>query len=203
MSQQQSNSPLEILNEKYASTSMKTLVQLNPYEDMGYFAMHYRECADRLAASHRGGDPRDDAILMPFLTLYRQAYELLLKDLALCIAAHRVHSGDHSSQYSRTNMEQTIRSRPWGHNLDTAFTWVTNEIDQLNLSDDDMPDELTKAVELLHQIDPTGTAFRYPPENLSQSLNVDLKKLQTDLSDGYHWLEAVYDFTNETLSAAP
>lgn len=183
---------------------MKTLVQLNPYEDMGSYGAHYRNCADRLVESHQG-KPQDDEILMPFLTLYRQAYELLLKDLALCIAAHQRRFGNPSSEYSKATMEVRIGpgENNFGHKLKKAFAWVTREIDEFNLSSEGLPPELSKAVDLLHDIDPSGTNFRYPDPELKDPLNVDIYKLQSVLGAGIDWLWAVYDHTDESLGAAP
>lgn len=183
---------------------MKSLVQLNPHEDMGYYASHYRRCADRLVKSHQG-DPQDDEILMPFLTLYRQAYELLLKDLALCIAAHQRRFGNPSSEYSREAMEARIGhgNKNFGHKLNRSFDWVSRELEQLNLLEEELPPELAKAVDLLHGIDPSGTNFRYPDPTLNEPLNVDIHKLQSVLATGIDWLWAVYDHTDETMGAAP
>lgn len=202
MNEKPGNSILRKLNKDYGSTSMKSLVQLNPYEDMGYYASNYRHCADRLVKSHQG-DPQDDEILMPFLTLYRQAYELLLKDLALCVAAHQRRFGNPSSEYSIEAMESRIGPNDFGHKLKRSFAWVSRELDHLNLSNEKLPPELTKAIELLHGIDPSGTNFRYPDPKLTEPLNVDIHKLQSDLADGIDWLGAVYDHTEASLNAAP
>lgn len=204
MNEEKGNSTLRKLNKDYASKSRESLVQLNPYEDMGYYAFHYRHCADRLVESHQG-NPEDDEILMPFLTLYRQAYELLLKDLALCIAAHHRRFGNPSPEYSRHAMEVRIGNgeKNFGHKLKRSFAWVSRELELLKLSNEKLPSELTKAVDLLHDIDPWGTNFRYPDPALREPLNVDIYKLQSVLATGIDWLSAVYDHTDETLGAAP
>lgn len=202
MIQQQGNSTLRKLNKDFGSRSMKTLVQLNPYEDMGNYASHYRHCADRLVESHQG-NPQDDVILMPFLTLYRQAYELLLKDLTLCIAAHQRRFGNPSLEYSKAAMETRIGPKDFGHKLKKSFAWVSHEIEQFKLSAENLPSELSKAVDLLHDIDPSGTNFRYPDAALREPLNVDIYKLQSVLGAGIDWLWAVYDHVDESLGAAP
>ena len=56
---------------------------------------------------------------------------------------------------------------------------------------------------LLHDTDPSGTSFRYPDPSLKQTLNIDIHKLQDDLSAGIDWLWAVYSHTDEMLSSAP
>lgn len=91
----------------------------------------------------------------------------------------------------------------FGHKLKKSFDWVSKEIEQLKLSDEDLPPELAKAVDLLHDIDPTGTNFRYPDPKLTEPLNVDVYKLQSVLATGIDWLWAVYDHTDESLGAAP
>lgn len=182
---------------------MKSLVQLNPYEDMSYYASNYRECADRLVATYEG-NPEDNEILMPFLTLYRQSYELLLKKIALCIAAHWRRLGNHSSEYSREAMQVRIGNGPksFGHNLHRSFERIRKKIEILGISNEDLPEELTRAIDLLHDIDPSGTNFRYPDPDLTEPLNVDIHKLQRVLGTGVDWLWAVYDHTDATLGAA-
>lgn len=49
-----------------------------PYQDDSDVEFGYAEAARRLAASFRG-QPIDDAILMPFMYLWRHAVELSLK----------------------------------------------------------------------------------------------------------------------------
>lgn len=204
MNKNPGNSTLRKLNKDYGSKSMESLVQLNPYEDMGYYSSHYRHSADRLVKTHQG-DPEDDEILMPFLTLYRQAYELLLKDLALCIAAHQRRFGNSSLEYSREAMEVRIGpgKKNFGHHLNRSFDWVSEELERLKLSNEELPPELAKAVDLLHDIDPSGTNFRYPDPMLNEPLNVDIHKLQSVLAIGLDWLWAVYDHTDEMMKAAP
>lgn len=204
MAMKQGNSTLRKLNKDYGSKGMESLVQLNPYEDMGYYAFHYRHCADRLVNSHNA-DPEDDEILMPFLTLYRQAYELMLKDLALCIAAHRRRFEHPSSEYSKQAMEVRIGTgdKNFGHKINRSFAWVKKELEGLGLLDERLPKELIKAVDLLHDIDPSGTNFRYPDTELTEPLNVDIYKLQSVLAIGFDWLSAVYDHADATLGAVP
>ena len=204
MNGKQGNSTLRKLNKEYRCTNPKSLVQLNPFEDMTYYASHYQHCADRLVKSHVG-HAYDDEILMPVLTLYRQAYELQIKDLALCIGVHRRRLGGSASNYSAAAMEFRIGpgKNSFGHSLRRSFSWVTQELEQLSLSDEELPQELINAVELLHGIDPWGTKFRYPDPELSEPLNVDIRKLQSVLATGFNWLQAVYDHTDETLRAVP
>ncbi|MNW30270.1 hypothetical protein D3C74_71520 [compost metagenome] len=200
----QGNSTLRKLNKDYKSKGMETLVQLNPYEGMGHYAFHYRHCADRLVNSHRA-NPEDDEILMPFLSLYRQAYELMLKDLALCVASHQRRFGNPSSYYSKQAMETRIGTGKdnFGHKIIRSFSWVESELKILGLVDSNLPPELLKAVDLLHGIDPSGTNFRYPDPQLTEPLNVDIYKLQSVLATGFEWLSGVYDYVDETLGAAP
>ncbi|MGN5734767.1 hypothetical protein [Arthrobacter psychrochitiniphilus] len=200
----QDASTLWKLNKNYGSTDSATLVQLQPFQGMGHYSSHCRRSADRLVASHCG-QPQDDEILMPFLTLYRQAYELSLKDLALCIAAHQVRFGVESPNYSKKNMDVKIGAGNgnFGHNLHRSFAWVSREIGELDLTDEKLPQELSLAVDLLHNIDPSGTTFRYPDRDLKRTLNLDFSKLSADLAGGIDWLWAVYTQVDEMLSAAP
>lgn len=72
-----------------------------PYHNDSMLAMSYHEAATRLAGTFEG-QPIDDTMLLPFLTLYRQAIELRLKETIRDLAALRRRFHDPSNRsYSR------------------------------------------------------------------------------------------------------
>lgn len=198
----QPQSTLMKLNKDYPSTSMKSLAMLQPYEDLGHYSHSYMECAERLFSTYQAR-PEDDQVLLPFLNLYRQAYELLFKDLALCLASHQRRLGNLDARYTHAKMLETIGHKGFGHSLMKSHRWVEQAVEDLGLGHEPMPPQLRKAVDLLHNLDPSGTTFRYPDDDLGDVLRIDIIKLRQDLQDGIHWLWAVYDWADESLKAVP
>ena len=70
------------------AAAYKTQIVRYPHEDSGRLALSFRQAAERLGATYKG-NPEDDALLLPYLTLTRQAFELELKHLIATLASYR------------------------------------------------------------------------------------------------------------------
>jgi hypothetical protein len=79
-------SPVKLF-ESVPNTDYGRLIVRYPFQDDAVFAFSYKESADRLASTFKGDAP-DDLMLLPFLTLYRQAYELQLKVIVHFLAGY-------------------------------------------------------------------------------------------------------------------
>jgi hypothetical protein len=76
------------LLEAAPATDYDRLIVKAPYETDRHFAVFYRESANRLAATF-SGNSEDDMILLPYLGLYLQAYELAVKSFIRDLAKER------------------------------------------------------------------------------------------------------------------
>ena len=66
------------------------LVVRYPYQTNDQCAHAYHFAANRLASTF-GGEPIDDQLLLPFLTLYRHAFELQLKNTICSLVGLRAN----------------------------------------------------------------------------------------------------------------
>src|SRR5262245_61150739 len=71
-------SPRRDILTAFPATAYKRLIVRYAHENDGRLGSCFADAADRLASTYRGR-PADDAMLLPFLYLYRHALELDLK----------------------------------------------------------------------------------------------------------------------------
>lgn len=202
MTSSTTQSTLSKLARDYPSNDMKNLIQLNPYQDLGSYSMAFSLTADRVAESYKA-KPEDDTILMPYLTLYRQAFELLLKDIALSFGAFHRRTGSDLTEFSMERMADRIGHKGFGHSLHKSFAYFEKHFEELGLATEPLPASLPRAIRLLHSTDPSGTNFRYPDDKLAEVLNIDFLKLHKELQEAIGWLWAVYSFVDDALESVP
>lgn len=90
-------------------TTCSRLVVKALYETDSHLAGHYADAAERLAGTFTG-QAADDGILLPFLTLYRHAYELELKTCIKYWAGLRRKFVDHDDPaLERKMLEDRLR----------------------------------------------------------------------------------------------
>lgn len=164
--------------------------------------MAFSETANRVAESYKA-NPADDAILMPYLTLYRQAFELLLKDMALSFGSFYRRTGSSLTEFSRENMDELIGQNGFGHSLHKSFAYFEKHFEALGFATQPLPVSLPRAVKLLHSTDPSGTNFRYPDEKLGEVLNINFPKLHEELQEAIGWLWAVISYVDDALDSVP
>ncbi|MDP3890496.1 hypothetical protein [Nocardioides sp.] len=167
----------------------------------------FAEAAERLADSHRGQAP-DDTILLPFLYLYRHAFELNLKRCIETAAATRVLGGDADPALEATEVRRRLQ-HDHGHRIMALFEELDSHLVALGL--EAMPAKSRKLHTLLSNTDPRGESFRYPsslPGDLGASQDyIDFIALRKTLKDGFglaqgalSMLEAAYETTSETYA---
>lgn len=84
--------PLKLLAAAPCHEYSRLIVRYPCQTDEDY-ACAYHYSAQRLASTFKGR-PIDDLILLPFLSLYRQAIELQLKDAIRCLVELRIRYVD-------------------------------------------------------------------------------------------------------------
>ena len=190
------------LLEAAPATDYDRLIVKAPYETDRHFAVFYREAANRLAATF-SGKSEDDMILLPFLGLYRQAYELALKSFIRDLAKERrrlVDSGNpdlHPDEIEK-KIQYTL-----GHNLHKLLNEVQKHWETLELGEA-IPSDLIALIVEMHQTDPAGASFRYSsvnqPTDQAQSDFPDLVKM---LDEGLRTLWSVEDWADSLTGAVP
>lgn len=190
------------LLESVPASDYKRLIVKAPYETDRHFAVFYRDSANRLASTF-SGKPEDDMILLPFLGLYRQAYELALKSFIRDLAKERRRLGESGNpDISHDEIEKRIQYT-LGHNLHKLLNEVQKHWKELNL-EADIPADLIALIMEMHQTDPAGTGFRYSSVNQpSDQTRSDFPDLVEMLDEGLTTLWAVEDWANSRTSAVP
>ncbi|MCS3443380.1 hypothetical protein [Microbacterium phyllosphaerae] len=174
-----------------------------PYQGDSMLAMSYHEAAKRLANSYRG-QPIDDTMLLPFLTLYRQAFELRLKEMIRSFASlrRRFEEPDNPVLQPKAIEKRIRNSRILGHNLEALLNEMLEHANSLE-SVEDFPESTRELVVLLHEADSSGTAFRYSGELPDIQESLDFPDLVALLDAEFTMLGGVEDALTEMYAAGP
>lgn len=190
------------LLEGVPATDYDRLIVKAPYETDRNFAHFYREAANRLASTF-SGKPEDDMILLPFLGLYRQAYELALKSFIRNLAKERRRLVDaFNPELVPDEIEKRIQYT-LGHNLHKLLNEVQKHWEALDLGED-IPADLIALIMEMHQTDPAGTSFRYSSVNQpTDQVRSDFPDLVKMLDEGLTTLWSVEDWADSLTGAVP
>lgn len=174
-----------------------------PYHNDSMLAMSYHEAATRLAGTFEG-QPIDDTMLLPFLTLYRQAIELRLKETIRDLAALRRRFHDPSNpKLQPAAVEKRLRSpRILGHNLEALLNELLDRYNALEF-DEQFPESARDLVMLLHEADTSGTAFRYSGQMPDIQEHLDFPDLVALLDGEFRLLGGIEDWITEMHAAGP
>lgn len=155
---EEAEEPIRLLHD-VPSISYGDLIVRYPYQRDDDYAFAYHEAAKRLASTFRG-EPIDDTILLPFLLLYRHAYELRLKHLIKFLARmRRRHREPENARLAPRTVENRLR-RKHGHKLQPLLDEMLEHFNALELGEE-FPSAVIATIGLLHEADSTGMRFRY------------------------------------------
>lgn len=191
--------PLRLL-ESVPNKVYTRLIVRYPYQTNRDYALSFRFAAKRLAETFTGA-PIDDLILLPFLTLYRHAFELELKNLIHFLVATRMTYVEGKT----TELRQAVsdeRFKEMGHNLYKLLNEAQKHYDVLDL-DEPFPKEVQKLIRMLHEADHSGTAFRYAGQLPDTQEHADFPDLATMLDQQYNNLSVITDYVDGLYSAGP
>ncbi|MCO1657123.1 hypothetical protein [Pseudonocardia humida] len=195
-----SGKPLRLLqtvpNEVYSR-----LIVRYPHQTDRDYALFYREAATRLAGTY-SGQPIDDTILMPFLMLYRQAFELQLKNFIRYLASVRRRYHDSAAPSLSSDVVGERLKKTLGHNLAKLLNELLKHYEALDLAEP-FPSGVKKVIQMLHEADQRGTAFRYSGEMPESQDRADFPALAALLDEELGKLIAVEDWIDSMYSAAP
>lgn len=191
--------PLRLL-ESVPNKVYNRLIVRYPYQTDRDFALSYRFAANRLAETF-AGDPVDDRILLPFLTLYRQSFELELKNLIRFLVNTRTsYMEGQTPELVEALSDDRLKSL--GHNLHKLLNEARKHYDALDL-DEPFPSEVENLIGMLHEADKSGTAFRYAGQLPATQEHADFPDLAGLLDQQYDNLAVITDYVDGFYSAAP
>lgn len=191
----------ELLNSVPSTVYERLIVQW-PNQSERDLAFFYSEAAKRLASTFQG-TPIDDTILLPYLMLYRQAFELQLKSFTKYLAAMRLkHREPDNPELVAAEVARRLRARQIGHQLEPILDELLTHFNALDLSEP-FPSGVQDLLTLMHQADAPGTNFRYAGHLPSDQVNVDFLDLAKRFDEQFVMLQAVEDWTTEMLRLLP
>ncbi|MFS0700031.1 hypothetical protein AB6N24_08685 [Cellulomonas sp. 179-A 4D5 NHS] len=192
--------PIRLLLEM-PSTSYDNLIVRYPYQRDDDYALAYHESANRLASTFRG-NPIDDTILLPFLLLYRHAYELRLKHVIKYLARtrRRYREPDNPKLAAKT-VARRLRFEH-GHKLQPLLDELLEHFNALEL-EEEFPAEVISTIALLHEADSTGMSFRYARQLPDTQENADFPALAKLLDEQLNMLAVTEDYVEGLFEAVP
>lgn len=192
-----SNNEATPLFAAHPQIDMQGLIMRFAWEQEINLAFAYQNSAARLASTHTG-DSTDDLILLPYLTLCRQAYELTLKVTIRSLASlRRTHLDDQSTELSRDRVNENLLRI--GHDLLRLWKKVKGHFIVL-FPDVDLPESLDATIRLLHRSDKSGTAFRYNGVLKPMTESVDFPSMAKRLDSELNVLISVLDYSTESFN---
>lgn len=189
------------LLQSVPATIYERLIMRYPYETDGNFAHAFHEAAMRLASTYKG-KPEDDLMLLPFLTLFRQAFELELKELARYLAAQRSKYFESSNaDLHHVEVDRRLKDEI-GHNLHRLMNEVTIHWNSLKFTER-FPATVEKVVLMIHDADRSGTSFRYAKGLPDVEERADFPDLVAMLDEQFRLLGGAYDWAAAGFDAMP
>ena len=177
------------------------LIVSYPNRSTADVAYMYEEAAKRLASTY-SGKAEDDVILMPFLFLCRQSFELQLKNLVSFLARTRITYVNGPSSELRALTDPEHLKRALGHNLHKLLNEAKTQYAALGLSES-FPAHVEKFILMLHEDDGSGMVFRYAGQLPNVQEHADFPDLVALFEENYSMLALMVDYVDGVMSAGP
>ncbi len=201
MPKQSKNQPPLRLLTSVPSKDYSRLVVRYPYQTDAQYAHAYHFAAQRLATTF-GGEPIDDLLLLPFLTLYRQAFELQLKNTIRSLVGLRIRYVEGRTTELLEAISEERFKDDLGHNLHRLLNEAKKHFDALDLPES-FPESVEGMVAKLHEADRAGTAFRYAGLLPETQEYADFPDLAAMLDQEFEMLCAVTDYAEGLYDPMP
>lgn len=151
----------------------RDLACIGYYNGDAGLAQGFAEAAEAVFLAWQIGPRSNDRLLPPLTYNYRHALELALKNAIRQAAACRQLDGDDpglTAQALEAHFKQKQR-----HRLGPLAQQLATLLASLNL--DKLPSDTMQLLQSLHQLDPTGEAFRYEGHLNTTASHVDVTRL--------------------------
>ena len=172
-----------------------------PYQTNSDYAHAYHFAAKRLAATF-SSRPEDDLILLPFLLLYRHAYELQLTSLIQFLVQTRMtYLEGVTPELVEAGSDERLKE-DFEHRLYPLLNEAKKHYAALDLPEA-FPMAIEAVIAMLHEADGTGQAFRYAGQLPETQEHADFPDLAKLLDERYDTLSAVGDYVDGCYSPMP
>jgi hypothetical protein len=151
------------------------------YDGDAGLAEGFAEAAEAIFSAGQDQEWANDRLLLPIAYNYRHALELALKQAIRDAAECRQLGGDDpglTAEALEAHFKQKQR-----HRLGPLAQQLAGLLADLNL--DELPPDTTHLLHSLHQLDPTGEAFRYEGHLKTSASHVDVTRLVERFRDAF------------------
>jgi len=174
---------------EYVATNHERMIVRYPDDDDGRLGRCFAEAADRLADTHEGR-AHDDALLMPFLYLYRHAIELDLKHSIRFAVRLRRNNAEDDPRLEESAVGERLK-RKHGHRLMALVAELDAHMQVLGF--DPLPRDIRRTFELISTTDKNGESFRYTGTLAKDQDFIDFGRLAYALKSAYQLCSAASD----------
>ncbi|NTW39856.1 MAG: hypothetical protein HGA44_08185 [Cellulomonadaceae bacterium] len=185
----------------FPATAYERLIVRYPYQSDGDYAHAYQSSAQRLASTY-AGRAEDDLILIPYLMLYRHAFELQMKSMIRRLVDWREVYGHGLDDGLRGATLEAHLKDNLGHGLYPIFNDLRNRYYAI-AGVERIPPSIEKIISMLHEADRHGVSFRYAGGLPDRQENVDFPDLCAVLDQEFDWLSVWLDPLGAGFDAMP
>jgi hypothetical protein len=164
----------DLLDSLPAAGNWRDLAWVGYYNGDAGLAQGFAEAAEAVFTAWKNGPRSNDRLLPPLAYNYRHALELALKQ-AIRLAAARLRFGGDDDRGLAPEALETYFKQKQRHRLDPLAQQLAGLLARLRL--DNLPPETMRLLAHLHQLDPTGEAFRYDGQLRTNARQVDVGQL--------------------------
>jgi hypothetical protein len=197
---EESPKPLRLFQEVPNMVYDRLIVRY-PFQTDRHYAAAFHFAAQRLAETF-SGQPIDDLILLPFLTLYRQAFELELKNTIRGLVNTRMTYVEGRTPDLLKAVSEERFKKHLGHNLYRLLNDAKKHYAALDMPEA-FPESVEKLVVMLHEADESGTAFRYAGDLPDVQDYADFPDLAKLLDEQFTMLTVIEDYVDGAYEAMP
>jgi len=151
--------------------NFRDLAYVGYYDGDAGQSQGFAEAAEAIFSAWQSRARSNDRLLPPIAYNYRHALELALKQAIRQAAACGQLNGDDDPGLTPQTLEAHFRQKQ-RHRLGPLAHQLARLLASLNL--DDLPPNTTNLLQSLHQLDPTGEAFRYEGHLKTTASHVDV-----------------------------
>jgi hypothetical protein len=164
----------DLLDSLSAAGNWRDLAWVGYYNGDSGLAQGFAEAAEAVFAAWKSGPRSNDRLLPPLAYNYRHALELALKQAIRLAAARLRFDGDDDPGLAPEALEAYFKQKQ-RHRLDPLGRQLAGMLARLRL--DNLPPETMRLLAQLHQLDPSGEAFRYDGQLRTSARQVDVGQL--------------------------
>lgn len=178
----------DLLTEHPATRHDHLIVRF-PNRDDGFLAYGWFRAAERIAGTF-SGEAQDDALLLPYLYLFRHAFELELKQAIRYAVGLRRLRGDEDRDLASQKVARRLQYEH-GHKLLALADEMDAHLASFEI--EPLPAEVRRVLELISSLDRVGEAFRYTGSLPEGQDSVDFQALHVTLLKAYELASVTQD----------